>query len=91
MANWQYTYIMSHHITLGSRLLKAEKEVTTETFSSFFIQKFKVFNISNASASQKSCKGLGNFKKKFKTKKEKPHITKVTWQCSAKIETRRED
>ena len=62
-------YVTSHHV--GLKVAQSWKEALAETFSSFFIQKFKVINISDASASQYSRGGLGNFKNKYKAKKAK--------------------
>ena len=69
-------YIMSHHIRLKGQsfffflLIQRPKLKRSNGFSSSFIQKLKVFNISNASVSS-HVESLGNFKKKYKAKKEK--------------------
>ena len=51
-------------------LIQRPKLKRSNGFSSSFIQKLKVFNISNASVSS-HVESLGNFKKKYKVKKEK--------------------
>ena len=51
-------------------LIQRPKLKRSNGFSSSFIQKLKVFNISNASVSS-HVENLGNFKKKYKAKKEK--------------------
>ena len=68
-------YIMLHHIWLKGQsfffwLIQRPKLKRSNGFSSSFIQKLKVFNISNASVSS-HVESLGNFKKKYKAKKEK--------------------
>ena len=74
MAIWQYTYIMSHHIGLKGQSWKKVME-SFHVGSSSFIQKLKAFNISNARQLVlvycSHMKSLGNFKNKYKTKKEK--------------------
>ena len=74
MAIWQYTYIMSHHVGLKGQSWKEVRE-SFHVESSSFIQKIKVFNIFNArqlvSVYCSHVESLGNFKNKYKTKKEK--------------------
>ena len=70
MAIWKYTDIMSHHLCSKA---KAEKKWWE---SSSFIQKLKAFNVSNAwqlclATVLSHVESLGNFKNKYKIKKEK--------------------